>query len=274
MMAPNASNRVQSSASPRSSDEKMTLSSFQPKTADHPTSINPAGQFTAQTQAIAPSPIAANVSDYPPDSIVDEDALKEFNESLQHCNSKGTHLTTMSDLTSELGCMLNENWPTADPDRKPAAPKTKRDKTDHVATIIELKMDLAQAHAKNDQLLLLLRQCMAEKMELESKMRASLPSSSRQTKREPAHSHHHSFHAPPSHLSSREPAHNHHHSFHAPPRQHIHRMHPTAHVLSTPKPMAWREETLCTNAHHTKNDYVDKLMGRKFRERGVRVVNH
>ena len=272
-MAPDASNLDQSYASPRSS------AAFQPKTVDHPTAINP-GQLTAP-QPIAPSPIAPQVNDYPSDSIADaDDALKMFNISLlQHCNSKGTHLTTMSDLTSELGCMINEEWPTAGPVRKPAAPKTKRDETDHLATIIDLKMDLAQAHAKNDQLLLLLRQCMAEKMELESKMRASLPSSSMQTKREPAHSNHHSFHAPPSRQPSSEPSQNHHHSFHAPPSyqpsQQIHRVHPTEYVVSAPKPRAtFREETLCTNAHHTKIGYVGKLMQRKFRDGGVRVVNH
>ena len=266
MMAPNASNQDQSSASPHSYDEQMFLSASQSKMSDHP------GPLSAP-QPVAPSPIVADVNDYPPD-VIDEgdDALKIFNESLKHSNSKGTHLSAMSDLTSELGCMLNEDWYTSSPNRKPLAPRSKkRDDTDYLATIIELKVDLAQAHAKNDQLLLLLRQCMTEKMELESKMKmlASLPSSSMQTKREPAHNHHHSFHAPPTSQSSSEPAQNHHHSFHAPPPRQL-----TEHVLSTPKPTAWREETLYTNAHHAKTDYVSKLMARKFGDGGVRVVNH
>jgi len=242
MMAPNANNHLDPSYA------------FQPKMTHHPTSINRGKPSTPQTQSqrVAPSLVTSRVDDYPPDSA---DTLKMFNESLQQGDRQGSHLSTMSDVTLEFGCNLNEDW-TNVPHQKPFT--AKRDETDHLATIINLKMELAQAHAKNDQLALLLRQCMAEKMDIECKMRASLRSSNMQTQSEPAHNHRHSFHAPPSYQ----------------PTKHVHRTNSMEHAPSTHKPRVWHEEVLCTSARQNKIDYVGKLMSQQFRDGGTRVVRH
>jgi hypothetical protein len=107
-------------------------------------------------------PITSRADDYTSDS---SDVLKIFNQSLLHTDRQESYLTVISDLTLSVGCKRNEEWAT-DPQQKPA----ERDEQDHIATIIKLKMQLAQAQAKNDQLALLLRQCMKEKMDLKCEM--------------------------------------------------------------------------------------------------------
>jgi len=229
----------------------MFLSIFQTKTTHNPTSINRGKSLTtqAQQQIIAPSPVTSRAIDYPPDSAY---ALKAFNECLLQHEDSQDNLSAISDVTSEFGCRRNEGWlrPT-DPHQHQKPLAAKRDGRDHLATIINLKMELAQAHAENDKLVLLLRQCMAEKMDLECKMRASLHSSNTQAKSEVAHDRRHTFHAPPSFR----------------PTRHIHRVPSLEHGLSTHTPMAWHRETLCTkNARQTKIDYIDRLMTRQFRD--------
>lgn len=226
----------------------MFQSTFKPKTTHHSTSVNRGKPSTteAQQKIIAPSPVASSANGYPPDSA---HALKAFNECLQHEGSQD-NLSAISDVTSEFGGRRNHNddWlMDTHQHQHPLAPKS--DETDHLATIINLKMKLAQAHAENDKLALLLRQCMAEKTDLECKLRASIQhSSNTQAKIEVAYDRRHS--AP---MSFR-------------PTRHIHRVHSQEHVLGTHTPMAWHGETLCTrNARQTKIDYVDKLMTQQFR---------
>jgi hypothetical protein len=219
MMAPNAMNKDPISSPTR--DETL-LCPFQPKTNHHPPSLNVGKPPTTQTQPMAP-PITSSVDNYPSDS---SDVLKIFNQSpLLHTDRQGSYLTSISDLTSSVCCKHNEEWATG-PQQKPA----ERDETDHIATIIKLKMKLAQAQAKNDQLALLLRQCMKEKMDLKCEMRASSSSSNEPKKSSPAHNRHHSFHAPPSYL----------------PTNNMQRGHPTAHVHIIHESIVWNEETNST----------------------------
>ena len=225
----------------------MFQSTFKPKTTHYSTSVNRGKSSTTQQQ-IAPSPLSYRANDYPPDSAY---VLKAFNECLQHEGSQD-NLSAISDVTSEFGGRRNHNedWPMdTHQHQQPLAPK--RDETDNLATIINLKMELAQAHAENDKLALLLRQCMAEKTDLECKMRASLHSSNMQAKSEVPLDRRHTIHAP--------------HSFR--PTRHIHRVHSQEYVLSTHTPTAWHGETLCTkNARQSKIDYIDKLMTQRFRD--------
>lgn len=260
MMAPSATNPDQFASPTR--DETL-LSSFQPKIYHLSPSLNLGKSPTTQTQRIASPSITSRDDAYPSDS---SDALKLFNQSsLRHEDRKGSHLTAISDLTYEFAG--NEEWDTG--------PKQKQkfsegDETDHIATIINIKMQLAQAQAKNDHLTMLLRQCMTEKIELECKMRAQLRSSGRTaTVKRSAYNHHHSFHAPPSY---EQPT-------HAPPSyqpannvQRVH--HPTVHVHSTHEPIVWHEETLSTNGGPNKVGYVNKLVTQKYRDGLVKVVKH
>jgi hypothetical protein len=249
-MAPNAINHPDPTASP-TRDETL-LNPFQPKTKtdQYPHSLSLGKPPATQTERIAPPPITSSVDNYPSDS---SDALKIFNQTLLHTHHQGSHLTAISDLTFEQGCKTNEEWATG-PEKNPV----KRDETDHIAIIIKLKMQLALAQAKNDQLALLLRQCTAEKMDLECEMRASLRRSNEPTKSRPAHNRHHSFHAP----SSYQPTNN------------MQRVHPTAHVHRTHESIIWHEETITTNVRPNKINYIDKLMTQKFRDGGVKVVTH
>jgi len=188
-------------------------------------------------------PITSRADDYTSDS---SDVLKIFNQSLLHTDRQESYLTVISDLTLSVGCKRNEEWAT-DPQQKPA----ERNEHDHIATIIKLKMQLAQAQAKNDQLALLLRQCMTEKMDLECEMRASSRSSNEPTKSRPAQNRHHSFHLPPSYV----------------PTNNVQRVHPTAHVNSTHESIVWHEETISTIGR-------PKLITQKFQDGGVKVVTH
>lgn len=227
----------------------MFQSTFKPKTTHYSTSVNRGKSSTTQQQ-IAPTPVASRANDYPPDSAY---VLKAFNECLQHEDPGiSSNLSAISDVTSEFGGRRNHNEDRPVDQHQHQIPvSAKRDETDHLATIINLKMELAQAHAENDKLALLLRQCMAEKMDLECKMSASLHSSSTQAKSEVAIDRRHSIHAPPSFR----------------PTRHIHRVHSQEYVLSTHTPTAWHGETLCTkNARQSKIDYIDKLMTQQFRD--------
>lgn len=242
-------------------------SPFQPKIFPPSPSFNLEKPAAAEGQAqevVVDSSIPCTHSsfEYPSASDNPEDSLQLFNQSFHHKKDRQeSHLTNVSDITfPKLASMPDADEKSTASNPKPITP-TQGDEEDLIATIIKLKVQLAQAQSKNDQLSLMLRQCLSEKMDLECEMRASGINNKFNNNKQ---------------MNSYDVTRNRPDSFHTAPMlpQEQEAVRTKEFVHDNHESVVWREETIST--HYTnKLSYVQQLMQQKLRDDGgVRIVKH